>query len=420
MRKNKSSNLIIAVIAITILLAGLSFSGLLPFMLTLYGNQYWDPDKDVYLYSLKIGEDFDFKMDDIWYAAQPIDCSSLAGAELRLTPEKPAYCKSSWFGTCWEAARWEIDYQGAKGARYAHIDPDLRDEGLPDLILKMEYSGKEALPNGITDYFYTVAAIVDCPPQECGKELYHRYPYGTYIYVAIEGQSKIYDITVFSVGKRAYVETQGAYSAGKYLIWWRADLPAPTERPIDFSDKAMQLYIVRIAVGEPITDATTTFTKTVHLWDTETVTETITTGGTTVTTTRVIYVPRTITITATETVVSGTTKIVFKTITATETMTTERTRVLVKETTVTKTLPGTTVTETRYVTTTVGGGGEECLIYNPLDQTQCLLPECLYRDPSHPDKCLLPAWAAILAAFAVIYVGTIIGLSLAARKDRRR
>jgi len=416
--RSKGSNLVIVAIVVIMLLVGLSLSGLLPFMLTQYGNLYWNPERDVYLYSIKIGENFDFPMEGVWYALQPVDCSSLAGAELKLTPEKPAYCKSSWTGAAFEAARWEIDYQGAKGARYAHIDPDLRDEGLPDLILKMEYSGKEVLPSGVTDYFYSVAAIVDCPPQECGKELYHRYPYGTYIYVAIEGQSKIYDVTVFSVGKRAYVDTHGAYSAGKYLIWWRVDLPAPTERPIDFSDKAMQLYIVRIAVGEPITDATTTFTKTVHLWETRTVT--VTKEGSI--TTRVEYVPLTITITATETVVSGTTKIVFKTITETETKTTERTRVIVRETTITKTLGGATVTETAYVTTTVtgAGGGEECLIYNPFNQTQCLLPECLYKDPSHPDKCLLPAWAAALMAFLAIYVGTIAGLSYATRRSRRR
>ena len=415
MRWRKSDGLIIVVIVVVFLFLGLGASGLLP--LSSPGWYGWDPNREVYLYSIKIGENFDFQMKDIWYCLQPVDCSSLAGAELRLTPEKPIYCKSSWTGAGFEPARWEIDYKGAKGARYVHIDPDLPDEGLPDLILKMEYSGKETLPNGITDYFYSIAAIVDCPAHECGKELFHRYPYGTYIYVAIEGQSKIYDVTVFSVGKRAYIDTHGAYSAGKYLIWWRVDLPAPNERPIDFYDKAMQLYIVRIAVGEPITDATTTFTKTVHVWSEKTVTETV--GGTT--TTRIIYVPKTLTITATQTVVSGTTQIKFITITETRTQTVERPRTIIKMTTVTETLPGTTVTKTKFVTTTLRGeGGETCFIYNPLNQTQCLLPECIYRDPSHPDKCLLPAWAVILMAFLAIYVGTVAGLSVAMRRNKRR
>jgi len=400
--RSKGSNLVIVAIAAIMLLVGLSLSGLLPLMLTPYGS-YWDPERDVYLYSIKLGDNFDFylrKQMGLGY----LDCGRLAGAELRLTPQdKPVLCKFEPSGIGLEASKWEIDYRGAKGAKVAYIDPDQSTDGLPNLHIKLDYSGSEYLGNGITDYFFSVVMIVDADNTAFGPsaEYTHRYPYGTYIYVAIEGQSKIYDITVFSLGKKAYADVHGAYSAGKYLIWWRVDLPAPNERPIEeLGDKAIALYVLRIAVGEPITGATTTFTRTLTMWKEKTVT--VTEQGTT--RTKIVYVPQTITITATQTIVSGTTRIKFITVTQTKTQTIEQPRTVVKEVTITRTLPGAIVTTTVYKTKVLGA--------------EAGLAECLYYDQE--GNCLIPTKTFIAIIIACFIAAAILAYLMAPRLAKRR
>ena len=327
---------------------------------------------------------------------------------------------------------WEYEEQESwlEGVNYVkfRLDPDKSDDLLPDIAVYVKPLVDKPHPNGKwrwASYEVTVAIIGDSP-----REITTYYK-NTHADILFDMYYLVREVRVN--GEALGPDEVWQDEQGRIKIQILAPSKAPKEEPGDVTaiayifnfapvtgEKQLSYctYRIDIIYDPKVVVATASSTVTMPVYPTPTTTGHAT--GTlpppvteTVTVTELMPVTRTRTVTEkVEITVEEEGQVVTKTLTETHTVTqtgyvmTEKTHMVTGGTTITK-----------VVTKKVGGGVDECLFYNPWNQTQCLIPRCLIEDKE--GKCVLPAIYAIIGAFLAIYLGTVAGFSIAARKGRR-